>query len=176
VPSPSIRCILIVEDNQNDAENLLRALDTASLPAKRVIVKSIAEITAYFDKAAQDNSGEFPLPDVLFLNPILPDGNALFVLRGLKQMARRPFVTAVVSAGQEVKKIRDAYQAGADTFLSKPVRPIDLINFFRFQGLASAPATRDFTAMWRSRFCPAVLRAIPIGWRDSSARRECLRR
>lgn len=71
---------------------------------------------------------------ILFLDLRLTDGNPLPKLPALKQQTPRKFVTIVISESSEVKQIREAYQAGADTILIKPVNPAELINFLTFRG------------------------------------------
>ena len=123
-------CILIAEDNENDAEVLKAALTEALTDIEIKTVSSCAGLQAFFQQAGE----EHPFPDPLFLDPKLEDGNCLPLLRGLKNRAPKPMITVVLSGGAEVQNIRSAYEAGADTFLAKPIRSAELVNFLTFRG------------------------------------------
>lgn len=135
-----LECILIATNSDEDFAQITNVLEEAHITAKVVRVSSSSELFSYYEKSSQTPSPqEWPFPELLFLDLKLSDGNPLPKLHGLKQQTIRKFVTIVISASSEVKQIRDAYQAGADTILIKPVNTVELVNFLTFRGFRLEP-------------------------------------
>ena len=133
----SLNCILVAGDNVEDFAQITEALEKANITARVARVSSSAELFVYFEKSSKkENAQQWCFPELLFLNLKLADGNPLPKLRSLKDQTANKFTTIVISGSSEVKQIRDAYQAGADTILIKPVNSEELVSFLTFKGFA----------------------------------------
>jgi len=64
-------------------------------------------------------------PDAAIVDLVLPDGDGIDVLRGLRQWSQMP-VLVLSAVGDEAAKVR-ALDAGADDYVTKPFGPRELI-------------------------------------------------
>ena len=112
--------ILLVEDNENDAELTLRALRKRNLANHVHWVKDGEEALNYFfgaDHIAPQS------PKLVLLDLKLPKVNGLEVLRRLKSDERTRLIPVVVmtSSNQEPDIVK-CYQLGGASYLVKPVK------------------------------------------------------
>ncbi len=115
--------ILLVEDNPTDAELALRALKKNNFASKLMWVKDGAEALdfifctgVYSGRKVQD------VPKVILLDLQLPKVHGLEVLRRIKEDARTKTIPVVVlTSSKEECDIWNAYQQGANSYISKPV-------------------------------------------------------
>lgn len=77
---------------------------------------------AYNLKAARKSLKDNPLPDVLILDVMLPDGNGIDYLKELREGAKtRTLPVIVISAhATSVQNKIDGFQNGADEYMTKP--------------------------------------------------------
>jgi CheY-like chemotaxis protein len=116
-----IRTILQVEDDSNDVFLLQHAL-------KKVGVKSPFEVVSDGQEAINYLKGEgkfadrqrYPFPCLVLLDLKLPLVMGLDVLKWIRQRLKTPLVVIVLSASAEDSDISEAYQLGANAFLTKP--------------------------------------------------------
>jgi CheY-like chemotaxis protein len=109
--------ILIIEDNGDDVELLVRGLRRVGFTGKIGVQRDGAEAVAYLE-----NLKTKPRPDLILLDLTLPKKSGLEVLRWLKQheeLSRIPVF--VLSSSPFEKSIKEAYQLGAKTFFLKPL-------------------------------------------------------
>jgi CheY-like chemotaxis protein len=117
------RTILHVEDDSNDVLLFQHACEKAGLGCNLQAVTDGAEAIAYLSGA--DNFGDrqrHPLPELVLLDLKLPRVNGFEVLdwiRKADQFRRLP-VVVFSSSNHEADVIR-AYDAGANSFVLKPV-------------------------------------------------------
>lgn len=114
--------LLLVEDNEDDAFFLRRALKHAGIaqppahvPDGRAAVDYLAGEGAYADRAAH------PLPAIIFLDLNLPYLTGLQVLEWIRQ--RPEFARIVVIAltsSSEASDLRRAYALGVNSYVVKP--------------------------------------------------------
>ncbi len=118
----SIVEILLVEDNATDAELSIRALKKHNLANKLLWVKDGAEaLDALFHKGAYADQPDHGLKVVL-LDLRLPKVDGLEVLRKIKADQRTKAVPIVVlTSSKEDRDVGEAYNLGANSFISKPV-------------------------------------------------------
>ena len=64
-------------------------------------------------------------PDAAIVDLVLPDGDGIDVLRGLREWSQMP-VLVLSAVGDEAAKVR-ALDAGADDYVTKPFGPRELI-------------------------------------------------
>ena len=114
--------ILLVEDNPNDVELTLRALQKQNLANRVFVVKDGAEAlefifaTGPFAQRKIENC-----PKVVLLDLKLPKINGTEVLRRIKSDARtRDIPVVVLTSSDEERDVREAYDLGANSFLRKP--------------------------------------------------------
>lgn len=120
--------LLLVEDNEDDAFFLRRALKNAGisqppvhLPDGREAIAYLAGDGAYADRVAH------PLPDIVFLDLNLPYKTGLQVLEWIRQkpeLAR--IVVIALTSSCEQSDLRRAYQLGANSYIVKPASADEL--------------------------------------------------
>lgn len=110
--------ILLVEDNEHDAELTLRALKKHRLASHIHWTKDGAAALDYLLGSAAMP----PLPRVILLDLKLPKVDGLEVLRRLKSDDRTKSIPVVVltSSNQE-SDLLQSYQLGVNSYLVKPV-------------------------------------------------------
>lgn len=114
--------ILLAEDSADDALALTRVLRAAGVLNPIREVRSGREAVAYLSREAPFSAPEaHPFPSILFLDLLMPDGDGWQVLRWLKSNPPKSKILIIVLTGTpQSKLLREAYLAGAHTFLLKP--------------------------------------------------------
>lgn len=142
-----LKPILLVEDNPNDLELTLLALERSQLANEVVVVRDGAEALDYlfrtngFAKRAQGN------PAVLLLDLKLPKVDGLEVLEKIRQTEElRSIPVVMLTSSREEPDLDRAYQLGVNAYVVKPVE------FKEFVGAIS-----DLGIFW------AVLNEPPSG-------------
>jgi CheY-like chemotaxis protein len=118
---PYNQSILVVEDEDNDAILLKRALQRAGITLPIFILPGGAEAMAYLsaDPPYQDR-GRYPFPSLLFLDIRMPRVDGFEVLRWIRQNPQFDNLPIIMLTGSSEKGDSDkAYQLGATSFLVK---------------------------------------------------------
>jgi two-component system response regulator len=111
------RRILLVEDDRNHRWVMKRVLETSF--GEEVVVEEAENGTRGLERASQR-----PTPDLVLLDLGLPDIGGLEVLRRLRADPRtRALPIIVLTSSQETEDIRQAYENGANSFVSKSDSP-----------------------------------------------------
>lgn len=114
--------ILLVEDNATDAELCMRALRKQRLANDIIWVKDGAEALDLLLPEGARTSTDPPNPKVILLDLQLPRVHGLEVLQQLKADRRtRTLPIVVLTSSKEDRDIVEAYHAGVNSFISKPV-------------------------------------------------------
>jgi two-component system response regulator len=115
--------ILIVEDNPQDAELLVRALKRRNHADHIFIVEDGAEALDFiFANGKFSERAQAEAPKVVFLDLKLPKVNGLEVLRTLKQNPQTHSIpVVVVTSSLEECDIKTAYELGVNSYVVKPV-------------------------------------------------------
>jgi len=120
--------ILLVEDNPNDVELTLRALQKQNLAGKVFVVKDGAEAldfmyaTGAYAKRKIDN-----LPKVVLLDLKLPKVDGIEVLRKIKSDPRTKHTPVVMlTSSEEERDVLETYRLGVNSYI---VKPVDFSNF-----------------------------------------------
>ena len=115
--------VLLVEDNPRDVRLIQRAFTQVEFPHDLHIVRDGEEALAYLrGEDAYTNPSTAPRPDLILLDLNLPRLSGHEVLRQCKQddrMKQIPIVVLTTSGHDD--DIRQAYAAGANAYLLKPV-------------------------------------------------------
>lgn len=117
--------ILIVEDDTNDAELILRALrGNREIKRPRVVRDGQAALDELLGDAASER-----LPKLVLLDLKLPKRSGHEVLSALRANARtRSLPIVVLTSSREHPDIERAYELGANSYLCKPVELGDFIS------------------------------------------------
>lgn len=129
--------ILIVEDNPNDSELMLRALKKDNLVNLIHLVEDGAEALDFiFSRGKYEGYSHAKPLKVVFLDLKLPKVGGLEVLRQIranKATSRIPVV--VISSSRQDPDIKTACELGANAYVVKPVNFDDFLKAMRHAGL-----------------------------------------
>jgi CheY-like chemotaxis protein len=113
--------ILLVEDNDADAELALRAFRRRKISHPVYVVRDGEEALDYVERrgAFAENA---PVPSVILLDLRIPKVDGLEVLRHLKQHPiYRNIPVVVLTTSAEDRDVRRSYELGAASYIVKPV-------------------------------------------------------
>jgi CheY-like chemotaxis protein len=115
--------ILVVEDNPQDLELLLRALKKANLGNRIEIARDGAEALAFvFCEGAHAGREVGEGPKVILLDLKLPKVDGLEVLRRIRGDARtRTIPIVVLTSSKEQSDVVASYRLGVNSYVVKPV-------------------------------------------------------
>lgn len=121
--------ILLIEDNPNDAELIVRALKKHHLANQIHMVGDGADaLDMLLCRGEYAKKGLSILPKVVLLDLKLPKVSGLEVLRELKADEHtRKIPVVIVTSSREDPDIKQAYALGANSYV---VKPVDFDQFF----------------------------------------------
>ena len=115
--------VLVVDDDTVSRHVLVRALENADLP--HVAVASGAEALEQIDRVT---------PSIVLLDLVMPPPDGYQILRILRAREEtRDLPVVVLTALEAEEEVAKAFQAGADDFVRKPFKPVELIARIRGQ-------------------------------------------
>jgi CheY-like chemotaxis protein len=115
--------ILLVEDNDADAEMTLRALKRNNLANKVHWVKDGEEALEYIFGRGRYAERERGLPRLVMLDLKMPKVDGIEVLRALKAEApTRAVPVVVMTSSNEERDVVASYQLGVNSYIVKPVQ------------------------------------------------------
>jgi len=122
--------VLLVEDVEDDAELVRRAFAKGSVVNPLQIVRTGEEALEYLTGTGRyANRAEYPLPELLLLDLKLPGIDGFQVLRWIRQQPELKALRVVVlTSSQALSDATEAYKAGANSFLVKPIDFNDFVN------------------------------------------------
>jgi CheY-like chemotaxis protein len=117
------RKILIVEDNPDDEEFTLRALNKARVANEIVVVRDGREALDYlYAEGAFAGRDATEVPGVVLLDLKLPKLGGIDVLRRMRaEPATRLVPVVVLTSSNEEEDMLDSYESGANSYVRKPV-------------------------------------------------------
>ena len=115
--------ILIVEDNDSDAELTVRSLRKNNLANRIYVAEDGAEALDIIFCRGEFADRDFNLPPkVIFLDLKLPKINGLQVLQQIKSHPEtRTVPVVIITSSREDPDIKAAYELGANSYIVKPV-------------------------------------------------------
>lgn len=127
----SEKTVLIVEDNDKDAELIIMAMDELSSGVKLDRVRDGVEAMEYLFQ--QNKQGQKTV--LLLLDIKLPRMNGLEVLAKVKSDDYlRTIPVVMLTSSREVNDLNVAYSKGANAYVVKPVEFNELLNSLRCTG------------------------------------------
>jgi two-component system response regulator len=129
--------ILLVDDNPDDVDLTLRAFERSRISGDLVVARDGAEALDYLFgtgiHAARDLSSG---PEVVLLDLNLPKVDGLDVLKRIRADQRtRRLPVVVLTSSRRRRDILDSYDAGANSFVQKPVDFVEFMEVARQLGL-----------------------------------------
>jgi len=129
--------VLIVEDNPNDAELIIRALKKHNLINDLFVAEDGQEALDFiFCRGKFESRNPLKPLKVIFLDLKLPKLNGLEVLREVKsnpQTKKLPVV--ILTSSKEDPDITQAYELGANGYVVKPVEFSEFVKALENTGL-----------------------------------------
>ena len=117
-----LRRILLAEDNANDVELTVAALQANRLANEVVVVRDGAEALDYLYRRGDYASREPGLPALVLLDLKMPKVDGLEVLRTIKaDPAIRSVPIVVLTAAREEQDLVRSYDLGVNAYVVKPV-------------------------------------------------------
>ncbi len=129
--------ILIVEDNQNDAEMALRALKQNKLTNKVLVLEDGEEALDFvFARGKFTGRNKDAHPKIILLDLKLPKIDGLEVLREIKSNEETKIIPVIVlTSSKEEKDIVESYRLGVNSYIIKPVDFDKFVDAIRDIGL-----------------------------------------
>ncbi len=125
--------ILIVEDDENDAFIVKRALLEARVTCSIQFCKDGLEAQAYLcGKDPFTERSQFPLPWLVITDLKMQRMDGLEFLEWLRAYSGCSYIpTLVLSASRQLSDVATAYRLGANAYLAKPTSFRDLVEMMR---------------------------------------------
>ena len=126
----SDKLILLIEDSRDEVLAFKQNLVKAGLGNPVQEVTNVDHAIEYLGGAGEFNDRtKFPLPSIVMLDLHMPQKDGFEFLRwlGTKPALRNLHVVVVTGVGR-LQEINRAYQMGANSFLTRPIREEDLRN------------------------------------------------
>ena len=115
--------ILIVEDNQNDAELALRALKQNNIANKVLIINDGRQALDFiFARGEFADRKRIVRPKIILLDLKLPKIDGLEVLKEIKSNPETKIIPVIVlTSSKEENDIVQSYKLGVNSYIVKPV-------------------------------------------------------
>ena len=107
--------IVLAEDDKDDQEMFIEALDAAKIPSDVTTVEDGKELIDHLKDKTEPN------PDIIFMDlnmPVKGGKEALAEIKGDEELKEIP--TVVLSTSDRPKDIEDTFNSGASLYVQKP--------------------------------------------------------
>lgn len=117
-----LRKILLVEDNQNDVELTLTALDEQNLANRVVVANDGVEALEYLMYEGQHKNRAKENPAVILLDIKMPRMDGIEVLQQIKSNPELKTIPVVMlTSSREEPDLKKCYEIGVNAYVVKPV-------------------------------------------------------
>lgn len=125
--------VLLVEDNPDHAELTLKALKDGNMLNEIFWVKDGEEALSFLcHRGPYADASKAPRPELILLDIRLPKVDGHEVLRRIKtDEGLRSIPVVMMTTSEREDEICQSYKAGANSFVSKPVRFADFVEKVR---------------------------------------------
>jgi CheY-like chemotaxis protein len=124
-----LKPILLVEDNPNDLELTLIALEKSQLANEVIVVRDGAEALDYLHARGQFAARTPGNPAVVLLDLKLPKVDGIEVLREVRSTAHlRSMPVVMLTSSREEQDLVRSYELGVNAYV---VKPVDFKEFVR---------------------------------------------
>ena len=131
-----LKKILLVEDDPNDIELTMIALEKNNLANEVYVVRDGEEALDYLLHRRNIESCDTSNPTVILLDLKLPKINGLEVLRQIRANEQLRMIPVVVlTSSREEPDMKEAYKLGANAYVVKPVNFNEFITAVKEIGL-----------------------------------------
>lgn len=114
--------ILVAEDDENDAELILKALERYNIANEVVVVEDGAEALDYLHRRGNYETRAEGNPVLTLLDIKMPKVDGLEVLREIRTDERLKMIPAVIlTSSREESDLLASYQLGVNAYVVKPV-------------------------------------------------------
>ncbi len=161
--------ILFVEDNINDIELTLTALEEYGLANEVVVVNDGEEALDYLRNKGQFASRLHGLPVVVLLDVKLPKMDGLEVLKEMRSDPELKVIPVVMlSSSREEKDLLTSYSLGASAYVVKPLDFSEFVATIKQLGLFWVIINEPPPGIERMRRDPSVVKvARELLWKIS---------
>ncbi len=119
---PNLRPILLVEDNPNDVELTVNALQEAHLANPVDVVNDGEQALDYLHRRGRHAQRTGPLPAVILLDLKMPKLDGHEVLRAIRaDPVLRLTPVVMLTSSREESDLYRSYESGANAYVVKPV-------------------------------------------------------
>ena len=119
---PVCKHILLIDDNLAEVLLMEQAFASLPKPESRMVHVVHDGVTGLAAARQQGHFANLPRPDIILLDLHMPEMDGLSFLHERNQDATlRTIAVVVLSTSNESQKIQQAYLAGANAYLQKPV-------------------------------------------------------
>jgi CheY-like chemotaxis protein len=132
----TLKVILLVEDDLQDVELTVTALDDYKLRNEVVVTRDGVEALDFLYRRAAFAERPAGLPVVILLDLKLPRIDGLEVLRQLKaDESLRSVPVVVLTSSRESRDLEECYRLGVNAYVVKPVRFNEFIEAVKHLGM-----------------------------------------
>jgi len=131
-----LKKILLVEDDPNDAELTLTALEGYNLANETAVVSDGTEALDYLFKTGEYSTRPNGNPIVVLLDLKLPKINGIQVLEKIKSDEQlKTIPVCVLTSSKESQDLKECYKLGVNAYVVKPVKFNEFIDQVKTLGL-----------------------------------------
>ncbi len=128
--------ILLAEDTATDAEMTIRALRKRGLANHLVWVKDGSEAIDFLFRKGKFQELPSGRPKLILLDVKMPKIDGIEVLRQVRQNERlRTLPVVMLTSSAEERDVLESYRLGANSYIVKPVDPLDFDRVISDTGL-----------------------------------------
>jgi CheY-like chemotaxis protein len=118
-----LKDILLAEDNANDVELTLTALQKNNIANRVIVVGDGAQALDYLDRQGEFANRVGDNPAVILLDLKMPKVDGLEVLRRVKSDDKLKTIPVVIlTSSREERDLVEGYRLGVNAYVVKPVR------------------------------------------------------
>jgi CheY-like chemotaxis protein len=129
VRSSEKKTLLVVDDRPDDIELLKLMFKRSRILNPVHYVAGVEDAICYLKgEGAYADRKAYPFPTLVFVDLHLRDGSGFDILRWIRSHQGHSPIAVVVLSGSDVNAFKQAYELGAHSFLTKPLKFEDFEN------------------------------------------------